>query len=68
MCFNKMIRCAFNTCACVIISERPSIEGKFEVQCRTHNTTLEAYNHNIRFRDSEANQQTERKKPQFQRR
>jgi len=44
-----LIRISPSTCHCVWISERPSIEGKFEKRCRIHQraTTLEVYQHNI---------------------
>jgi len=57
-----------DSCACVVRCERPSKEGTFIIQCREHNTTLETYAHNIRFKTNEASREIERLKPKFQRR
>lgn len=44
-----MLRIRYHTCFCVILAERPSIEGTFEERCNIHQraTTLEVYAHNI---------------------
>jgi len=60
------------TCACVVLlplGQGPSKEGKFKVQCKDHNTTVETYVHCIRFKQSdEATREAERIKPEFQER
>lgn len=56
-------------CACEVLCERPSKKGRFQVQCKAHDTTLETYAHNIRLKnETESIQKAERNKPQFQRR
>jgi len=57
-----------DSCACIIECERPSKEGTFIQQCKTHNKTVDTYNHNKRFNKNETDRELERKKPQFQRR
>jgi len=44
-----MLRSSYHTCFCIVLSERPSKEGKFEQRCSIHqrSTTLEVYAHNI---------------------
>jgi len=57
-----------DSCACVIDCEAPHIEGKFVIQCRAHNRTVETYAHNISLKEKPIDRETDRKKPQFQRR
>jgi len=72
-------RCKFGTCACVVEWEEPltdyNRQAKFIFQCRTHDTPREALDHNGQTRLNDPNdpaiqdkQNTERKKPEFQRR
>ena len=45
-----MIRWQPETCYCSIITQRPSVNGKFETRCRLHATTrntIDVYQHNI---------------------
>jgi len=56
-----------DSCACIVDCISPSKRGKFIVQCRTHNTTLETYAHNISFNENPTAREVERKLPQFQR-
>jgi len=55
-----------DTCKCIIDCLAPSIEGTFRQRCKSHNTTLETYAHNKRFKEQEANRRSESEKPQFQ--
>ena len=62
-----MIRWDPDSCACIVICERPGIEGTFEVRCKTHRKTLDVYAHNKSFNQDEPGRETESKKAQFQR-
>jgi len=62
-----MITWETTTCACIIRCERPSVEGEFLVRCKSHRTTVKAYEHNITFRQATARAiEDERAKPEFQ--
>jgi len=48
-----MIRWKLDTCYCIIICERPSVNGTWEKRCSIHKTTLNTttvYDHNLRNR------------------
>jgi len=60
-----------STCHCVLQWNTPFVkrEAIQLEQCRTHNTAQECLDHNARFTlSSEIDKQTERRKPEFQRR
>ncbi len=56
-----------DSCACIVLCERPGKEGVFIERCKTHRKTLDTYSHNKSFNRNETDREIERQLPKYQR-